>query len=564
MQTSSIREMPPRLWKARHLAATLLVLIALEAANGADPKPVAVNAAYIPADFHGGAYLNVHKLFKHPIFAELDVAQRFPGSVFSTLGVSNIDHIVTAGRFPTDWTEDAIAVQQQAIVVRTRGEMKVADLSKMLFLAVVETVEGVAMYHVGVEAAILPYCAFPDDRTMLCATDQETLVAMLKAREPVDSALAKQLQSIPAERDFAVAGNFEPHRAMLAKLTRETPVPAPFQAVNELPDQVRTLSASVDFSGPNLLEVRIVAYDEDSAGKLKSTIDEYLGLAESLWVLNGRNMLKDLNDEGYEEFSKAFATFAKQFFDGRSVSVRDATVTAAWRRPEAADAVVKEAAAMARSVAEKVQSNTRGVNLRHVGLAVGWYHEKLGHYPRRAICDAAGKPLLIWRVAILPYIDEESAALYKEFRLDEAWDSPHNKKLLPRIPAIYRAANVEAGHTRTLAVVGDDGVFAKGADKPIGDIPDGAAFTAIAVEVGADQSVPWTKPAEFIVDKESPKKNLGKLDVAQGRGFWILGGNAGSIVVAASVDDATLLAMFTRSGGEEIDWDRVHLERMTE
>ena len=42
-----------------------------------------------------------------------------------------------------------------------------------------------------------------------------------------------------------------------------------------------------------------------------------------------------------------------------------------------------------------------------------------------AICDKDGKPLLSWRVTILPYI--EHSMLYREFKLDEAWDSPHNK-----------------------------------------------------------------------------------------------------------------------------------------
>jgi hypothetical protein len=219
---------------------------------------------------------------------------------------------------------------------------------------------------------------------------------------------------------------------MLAKLTRETPVPAPFQAVNELPDQVRTLSASVDFSGPNLLEVRIVAYDEDSAGKLKSTIDEYLGLAESLWILNSRSVLKSINDDGYEEFGKAFAPFVKQFFDGRSISARDATVTASWSRPEAADALVKTFPPMIRDLNRVVEFNMRGQRLRNIGRAIEAYRAEHGHYPQAAIYDKAGKPLLSWRVAILPYQDEE--ALYKEFRLDEPWDSPHNKSLIARMP----------------------------------------------------------------------------------------------------------------------------------
>ena len=50
--------------------------------------------------------------------------------------------------------------------------------------------------------------------------------------------------------------------------------------------------------------------------------------------------------------------------------------------------------------------------------------------------DKNGKPLLSWRVLILPYMAEEQ--LYAQFRLDEPWDSEHNRKLIPRIPECYR------------------------------------------------------------------------------------------------------------------------------
>lgn len=74
-------------------------------------------------------------------------------------------------------------------------------------------------------------------------------------------------------------------------------------------------------------------------------------------------------------------------------------------------------------------------NLRALGLAMHNYHEVNGHLPATAITDKAGKPLLSWRVALLPFLDQ--ADLYKEFRLDEAWDSPHNRKLLAKMPRVF-------------------------------------------------------------------------------------------------------------------------------
>src|SRR5205823_2595588 len=47
-----------------------------------------------------------------------------------------------------------------------------------------------------------------------------------------------------------------------------------------------------------------------------------------------------------------------------------------------------------------------------------------------------GKPLLSWRVAILPFI--EQSALYAKFNLSEPWDSPHNLALLNQMPSVFR------------------------------------------------------------------------------------------------------------------------------
>src|SRR5262249_39345951 len=65
-------------------------------------------------------------------------------------------------------------------------------------------------------------------------------------------------------------------------------------------------------------------------------------------------------------------------------------------------------------------------------LRGGW-----GKNPR----DPQAKPLLSWRVGILPLLGE--AELYEQFKLDEPWDSMHNKRLLPKIPRAYAAPGVE-------------------------------------------------------------------------------------------------------------------------
>ena len=53
-----------------------------------------------------------------------------------------------------------------------------------------------------------------------------------------------------------------------------------------------------------------------------------------------------------------------------------------------------------------------------------------------AVRGKDGAPLYSWRVALLPYMEEDP--LYRKFHRDEPWDSPHNRTLLDEVQYPYR------------------------------------------------------------------------------------------------------------------------------
>ena len=63
--------------------------------------------------------------------------------------------------------------------------------------------------------------------------------------------------------------------------------------------------------------------------------------------------------------------------------------------------------------------------LMQMGLAMHNYHDVHKRFPTVATYDAQKKPLLSWRVSVLPFLEQQ--ALYEKFRQDEPWDSPHNR-----------------------------------------------------------------------------------------------------------------------------------------
>ena len=116
---------------------------------------------------------------------------------------------------------------------------------------------------------------------------------------------------------------------------------------------------------------------------------------------------------------------------------------------------------------------------KSIALAMHSFLDENGTFPPAA-WSKSGKPLLSWRVAILPWLGE--MALYRQFRLDEPWDSPHNIKLLAAMPDVYHCGGrKEDGKTATMVFTGEgaafDGTKAFGAS----EIIDGLSNTIMVV-----------------------------------------------------------------------------------
>jgi hypothetical protein len=145
-------------------------------------------------------------------------------------------------------------------------------------------------------------------------------------------------------------------------------------------------------------------------------------------------------------------------------------------------------------------------NLKQIGLAGHNYHDANG-FMANNVTSKDGKPLLSWRVLLLPYIEE--TPLYNEFKLDEPWDSEHNKKLIAKMPKLYAPVRVKAepGQTFYRGFAGPGAAFEPGKRLLIpGSFPDGVSNTAWVVEAG--EPMVWTKPDDLPFD---PQMNLPKL-----------------------------------------------------
>ena len=148
--------------------------------------------------------------------------------------------------------------------------------------------------------------------------------------------------------------------------------------------------------------------------------------------------------------------------------------------------------------------------LRVAALGMLNYESAYRHFPpqgKSKSTKVVGKGLS-WRVRLLPFLGE--AALFKEFKLDQPWDSPHNLKLLEKIPDIYRASHADddRGLTTMVAPISEKTILGATKMTTFADIIDGSSNTILLVVVQDRLAVPWTSPQDYKFDPENPGAGL--------------------------------------------------------
>ncbi len=147
-------------------------------------------------------------------------------------------------------------------------------------------------------------------------------------------------------------------------------------------------------------------------------------------------------------------------------------------------------------------------DLKQIQNALHNYQDAHGSLPAAFTRSPDGRPLLSWRVLLLPYLD--AGSLYTRFHVDEPWDSAHNQSLLADGPKCYVPEFLAApapGMTFFRVFEGPGAPF--DGDKGLNlktDFMD-APRTLFVVE--AREAVPWTKPEDLVFGPDTALPELG-------------------------------------------------------
>ncbi len=397
----------------------------------------------------------------------------------------------------------------------------------------------------------------PDDRTLIVGMDPFIAKLLANHASPTEGRMSKVLGRMVVPPDAMAILLVEPIRPLISMPLAMAPLPAELADLKKLPELTNSLGAKVNLTGPGLMQVSLKANDEAAARQIEQILNKSLTAAGQM---ARANMAQQEASE--DPIEQAMAQYAMRMNDRMIQALRPvrrgSTLTLEPPVKENLQmtsvavigvlvALLLPAVQAAREAARRAQSNN---SLKQLLLAMLNHEQARGRFPARANFDQEGKPLLSWRVHILPFIEQE--ALYKQFHLDEPWDSEHNRALIPMMPQVYQnpSAPSQPGMAHYLAVCGEGLAFDGTEGRTIADFRDGTANTILVVEVDPDRAVVWTKPDDWQSDAENPMAGLG----AAHPGGFNAGFCDGSVrMLPKTLDAGVFRALLTIAGGENVD-----------
>jgi hypothetical protein len=203
-------------------------------------------------------------------------------------------------------------------------------------------------------------------------------------------------------------------------------------------------------------------------------------------------------------------------------------------------------------VAARAQADrmTNSNKFKQVAIAFHNFHDSYRILPLAGNQKKDGKaPGLSWRVHLLPFLEQNE--LYKKFRLDEPWDSAHNKALIAEMPDVYKLdPSVPQGKTTMLLPMGAGYGFSGEEPGEFRQFTDGLSNTIMVLQAAPAEAVTWTKPEDLEVDLSEFPEQVG----AEGEETFLAARFDGSVQSFwENAAPETLNAILTRAGGEVVE-----------
>jgi Protein of unknown function (DUF1559)/BlaR1 peptidase M56 len=507
------------------------------------------------SDAHLVIEIRPSALLKNPDFKK--VAERIPTDGPKILGMliaGQIEQVIVLG-FDRQHPGPHDLPPQFAVVLRSNGPI---DWKPLLPIGAAEVKDddGFTFFRSGPRGS-LTCSRVLDDRTLLIGTEADVKLPPIgpdrsKGRHGWDNAWSK-LEPSPIRMAFDtpwLVSNIGPPRPQ-GQRGAFSPISSMF---GPLLDKVQAYALSLDLANGLTLEARATCDSEQGASRVSDTVRACIAL--------GRNALPDLR-QMVERGPAEAARPLNDLLDALDVMLEtskvdlDMSLVKLHAQADASSVsmavrLLLPAVGASREAARRAQCSN---NMKQIGLAMFNYYEVNKCFPPAVLYGPDGKTPYSWRVALLPYLEQNP--LYSQYKFDEPWDGPNNSKLIPLMPFTFRCPDDDnAGrshHCSYFVLTGPETIFpVRKQGTKMQEVTDGTSNTILVVEARRD--VPWTKPEDIPYAADKPVPTLG--------GFHPNGFNAGMADGAArfikdSINENTLRALISRAAGEVISFDQL-------
>lgn len=333
----------------------------------------------------------------------------------------------------------------------------------------------------------------------------ESFLKKMQSAKGAKSNLLDQINQSQPSGHFDAYVTIEPVRALIKQqLPPADRVPPPFANFLSLPDLIDSISINKSFAENGKSRFQINAINEQSREEIERILQQGLATAQQLILAQIQNEPAfedpDLR-QAVSAYVNRMGNVVKQQFrpmtDRNSLYMDLSSGQSAQLSNISTIGILTGMLLPAvQQVREAARRTAAANNLRQLSLAALNYESTYQKFPANANYSDDGKPLLSWRVHLLPFLDYGN--LYNQFKLDEPWDSPHNIKFLDQMPEVYRSPNsMHTNRSTMLGISGKGTMFDGNKQASLGKIADGTSNTIFFVEVNDGAAVEWTKPGDY-------------------------------------------------------------------
>lgn len=438
---------------------------------------------------------------------------------------------------------------EMGVVVQLKSDFSIMQVNRQFLDGAEESLEGLQAYHIADTPNLFLHVANP--RMLVIGTPQY-IPEIIAAKKP-NGALASFASTIPHISPLMAVLVTEPVREPLRQVFAQMPpqIPPPLQALSELPELAQGIVLAGGISSRDKLRLLMMAEDESAAGDIEEIVNNALRFGrdiaemQAMGQIEGSGAVPEATRNYVKRLSTEIVEMLKPKRTGKRVMI-EVENQGGMATSGVLVGLLLPAVQAARESARRMSATN---NMKQVMLALHNYHDTYGHFPEAVSRDEDGNPLLSWRVAILPFV--EQADLYDQFHLDEPWDSEHNLSLLALMPAIYADPSIplEPGMTVMHAPTGEQFAFTEDGTVALRNVTDGTSNTLALVEGNRTTALPWTSPEFLEIDMEDPLANLGG---NRAGGFTAALMDGSVRFISQEIDLETFLALLTRNGGEVV------------